>query len=291
MPVVVFGLRSEIRFIFMFLKKLHILYSEYKNTSVLEGSSFKFFFSFWLTKIFSLLQHKNQTINNIVHKVVNKLPKPEFIIKNNSGIFSVQAFDDSTTICSNYFEETLRPWLDRTTHKDIFIDIGANRGIYTILAGTKYGFETIYAFEPNKEMYNVLKKNTKLNSLESRTRLYDVAIGSKTSNDRLSVDPMHKGGGKITTDNYKNNIVMDVKTVPLDSIIEPAELSKIGFIKIDTEGYEKEALSGMTTTLSSMPTGSCIMIETTEIETIKELLSPYGFTLTEISNYDYLFVK
>ncbi len=275
----------------MFLKKIPILYTEYKNTSVIEGSPVKFFFSFWLTKLFSMLQHTNPTLDNLIHKVVSKLPKPKFTIKNSSGKFLVQAFDDSTTICSSYFEEKLRPWPSHALNKDIFIDIGANRGIYTILAGTQYGFRTIYAFEPNKEMFSVLKKNTELNSLESSTHLYEIAVGSETSNHTLSVDPMHMGGGKITTTEHKNNIIMEIKTAPLDSILEASTLSKVNFIKIDTEGYEKEVLSGMTRALSLMPKGSCIMIETIELETIKNFLNPHGFTLKESSNCDYLFVK
>ena len=39
------------------------------------------------------------------------------MIQNKSGVFLVQAFDDSTTICSDYFEKDIRGWLATPTLK------------------------------------------------------------------------------------------------------------------------------------------------------------------------------
>lgn len=275
----------------MSFKKIQILYREYRHTSVEKGSPVLFFFCFWLTKLFTLLQHTHPIMDNLIHALVSKLPHPRFIIKNESGIFAVQAFDDSTTICSSYFEAELRHWLDKANEKNIFIDIGANRGIYTIMAAGNYGFKTVHAFEPNAEMFAVLQKNVELNQLSSITHLHNTAVGRETSSQTLAVDPMHKGGGRITSEVATNEMTMDIKIVPLDSVLDASELSLVNFIKIDTEGYEQEVLSGMAETLAGMPNGGCLMIETSELATIKALLLPYLFVHIESSNNDHLFSK
>lgn len=276
----------------MFFRKIHILYTEYKQTSVKEGSPVLFFFCFWLTKLFSPLQRINPFVDNIIHKIVRQLPHHKFIIKNMSGIFAVQAFDDSTVICSSYFEKEIRHWLDRTMNKDIFIDIGANRGIYTIIASSQYNFKKIHAFEPNTEVFSILKKNVALNHQEAITELHQVAVGRDISRHTLMVDPLHKGGGKIISKKSgPNDEILSIKVVPLDSQFKPSEITRIGFIKIDTEGYEKEVLFGMNNILTNMPRDSFLMIETNDLEAIKAFLKKYHFKWCESSNDDHLFSK
>ena len=258
---------------------------------MVTGSAILFFFCFWLTKLFSLVQRLNPTIDNIIHTIVGALPKPEFVIKNDSGTFVVQAFDDSMTICSSYFEKELRGWLERTTTKDIFVDIGANRGIYTVIASHQFGFAKVHAFEPNPEVFTILQKNVTLNQIELVAMLHNAAIGDTSSIQTLAVDPMLKGGGKITTEQTRNDVTMEINIVTLDSQFTPADMGRVGFIKIDTEGYEQKVLSGMIDTLTHMPTGSCLMIETTEPANIKAFLLPYHFNVIESRNTDYLFAK
>ncbi len=275
----------------MFFKKISLLKKDYHELTVVTGSKTLFFFCFWLTKIFSFLQHMHPKVDFLIHQLVRFLPKPEFVIRNDSGVFLVQAFDDSTTICSNYFEQALRPWLNRTSTKDIFIDVGANRGIYTVMALQKYGYSTAHAFEPNPEVFATLEKNVSLNQIAASAHLHKAAAGSEAKSHTLAVDPMHKGGGHITAEQSGNDITMNIDIVTLDSLLLPPEMAKVGFVKIDTEGYEKEVLAGMNKTLSLMRVGACLMIETTELEDLKTLLHPYGFRLIESRNDDYLFAK
>ena len=90
----------------------------YKSTVVQKGASSLFFLYLWLTVFLSFLQQHSEFLDSRVHRTVRHLPHPEFTIRNASGIFVVQPFDDSTAICSDYFEAHLRPWLTRPLHKD-----------------------------------------------------------------------------------------------------------------------------------------------------------------------------
>ncbi len=270
------------------MKKIKTLITEYRNTNVIEGSNLLFALFFWLTKLFSLMQQSSNLLNKLIHRLVYFLPKPNFVIQNKSGIFLVQAFDDSTTICSDYFEKELRGWLTTPTVKDIFIDIGANRGIYTIIAPTLFEYKLVHAFEPNPEVINILQKNIELNSLLNKVTVHDYALGGKSETVNFECDPMHKGGGRIST---SKNTAQQVLVETFDEVMKNVPAWRISFIKIDTEGFEFNVLSGMEKTLREMSNNSCIMIESTELDKVTSILNKYNFKHTSSINHDHLFIK
>jgi FkbM family methyltransferase len=273
----------------MLLQKFNTIKANYNATQILSGSRFFYFIFFWLTKMLSFLQRQSTFFNVVVHKMAPLLPQPSFTIKNKSGIFVVQPFDDSTTICSDYFEHDIRDWLHEPTTKDIFLDIGANRGLYAILAPTHYSYSVVHAFEPNKEVFGTLQENIKLNNLTDKVTVHNSAIGRETAVAYLDVDPLHKGGGKVTSSQTGGQET--IRIAPLDVILHNVDFKRISFIKIDTEGFECEVLAGMKKVLEGMPVGSCLMIETADQEKIIELVSPYQFSLCIAKDADYLFKK
>lgn len=269
--------------------KISILVKEYKNTKVLKGSAVLYFIFYWKTKILSFLQQRSSLLNAIIHSVVRYLPKPSFVIQNKSGTFFVQAFDDSTTICSDYFEQELRDWLNTPAVKDVFVDIGANRGIYTIIAPTLFGYKEVHAFEPNPEVLTILNKNIELNNLTGRAFVHAYALGGKKETVNFACDPMHKGGGHISEVEDSTQPVVSVET--FDASMSALPANRISFIKIDTEGFEFNVLSGMEKTLTGMSKDSCIMIESTELERVVAILGKYNFKLSASKNHDHLFIK
>jgi hypothetical protein len=100
---------------------------------------------------------------------------------------------------------------------------------------------------------------------------------------------MHKGGGRIVADADAQTFSVTVES--LDSVLRSITFQEIDFIKIDTEGFEFDVLSGMSAILNEMVKGSCIMVETSELERMISILSPYGFTPIETKNVDHLFMK
>lgn len=272
-------------------KKLVILWDEYKNTTVIKGSTTAFFFVFWFTKVVSYLAHRGGALECLAHSVVKLLPKAIFIIKNDNGSFLVEGYDDSLTICSNYFEVSLRPWLSVPSTRNIFIDIGANRGLYSVLACTKYKYSKVHAFEPNQDMVAVIKENLVLNKIEDRVTIHSIALGSEPAEINFTVDPLHKGGGRIESTTRSADIASIIRVDTLDASLDESTKRIISFIKIDTEGYELAVLKGMKQTLFLMPAGSALMIETTDLEALELILKPFNFSLSESKNNDHLFLK
>jgi FkbM family methyltransferase len=110
------------------------------------------------------------------------------------------------------------------------IDVGANIGVYP-LALSKF-FKTIYAFEPNKEDYELLIDSIRDNSIYN-IKTYNKACGNINSKCDLEIPDMGRG---INISSEGN-----IDLIKLDDHID----DNIGFIKIDVEGFEFEVLKGL----------------------------------------------
>jgi FkbM family methyltransferase len=135
---------------------------------------------------------------------------------------------------------------------------------------------------------DILKKNIELNNLSSRVTVHDYALGGQKSTVNFECDPMHKGGGRISS---TANAVQQVTVETFDEVMKNVPAWRISFIKIDTEGFEFNVLAGMEKTLREMSNNACIMIESTEPNKVSAILTKYNFKLTDSKNHDHLFIK
>src|SRR3954468_21688101 len=62
--------------------------------------------------------------------------------------------------------------------EDLFVDVGANVGAYTVLASGVAGAHAI-SFEPSSSSYDFLQRNVRLNAMQDRVMTYNVALGSE----------------------------------------------------------------------------------------------------------------
>lgn|GEM_PF-2761618 len=122
------------------------------------------------------------------------------------------------------------------------IDIGAHIGCYTLLLAKLIGPEgRLYAFEPNPESFDMLKKNIELNSYKNVTAIQKAAF------DRMAEARLYLNGPGVTHslrrgNNSRRHITVDA--VSLDEYLKD-ETAGFDFIKIDAEGAEYNALLGM----------------------------------------------
>ncbi|MBN1250743.1 MAG: FkbM family methyltransferase [Bacteroidales bacterium] len=118
---------------------------------------------------------------------------------------------------------------------DIFCDIGANIGIYTILA-SKIKFAKTYSFEPIKETFFYLKNNVVLNEIENIVVLNNFALGYKSGQIKFTTDLDSEN--HVLTDN--SNSFYEVKIEKLDNILNEIPI----LMKLDVEGFEYYVLKG-----------------------------------------------
>ena len=136
--------------------------------------------------------------------------------------------------------------------EDLFIDIGANIGSYTILASGVVGAKTI-SFEPIPTTFEYLKKNLLINNLTTKVNAICMGLSDKVGNLNFT--------SNLDTVNHITNDEISAISVPvsmLDLILKDNEPT---IIKIDVEGYEIPVLNGATQILDSSKL-IAILIET-----------------------------
>ena len=150
--------------------------------------------------------------------------------------------------------ETMRLWWRLARTSKTVLDIGANSGVFGLAAGAA-GAQQVFAFEPVPRVYRILKKNTALNP-ELPIQPIQAAVGS-TPGKAVLYDP---GGNAPTSaslskefaDAHEAQFVEgEVEVVRIDDYRKKNKLVEIDLIKIDVEGFEVEALSGMKETVDS----------------------------------------
>jgi FkbM family methyltransferase len=162
-----------------------------------------------------------------------------------------------------------------------FIDIGANSGLYTVIASKEMiEINKIIAFEPSIINYNLLLRNIKLNKIDSIVECYNFGLSDCESSGKLTLENTEIDGeayiDRSTITSFSNATSDYVKLYTLDSIISKHVNKSVDFIKIDTEGYEYFILEGSKETIKSNK-NIIIMFESNEDGTSRS-----GVSFTDI---------
>jgi len=139
---------------------------------------------------------------------------------------------------------------------NVFIDIGANTGYYSLLAASINPSIKVHAFEPAQGPLHYLKNNTRLNNLEKQISVHPLALSIESGelsfyevrNKKYTYLPYNLGGvGSLKEDSAKAAYI--VKTETLDHFILENSITGVDLIKIDTEGTENLILAGSEETI------------------------------------------
>lgn len=129
--------------------------------------------------------------------------------------------------------------------KSNFIDIGANVGVYSLLAAGVQKSKTI-AIEPIPQTFQYLTANIQLNQLEDLVNSYNIGLSDKKGELYFTKD---KDTINHVTDIESENTV-NVKVDILDNLLSSTVLLST-LIKLDVEGFEYHVLSGGINTLNN----------------------------------------
>lgn len=142
----------------------------------------------------------------------------------------------------------------------VFVDIGANYGAYTLMLHDY--FKHCYAFEPNREEYNILCANAALRGISNKTTLYNRGLSDKNEVIKyMYVDDIGGGNMFIKTnepEDLSNTLVhkfdgyneeyRHYDYLQVDRL-DDYHITGVGLLKIDVEGFELNVLKGATQTL------------------------------------------
>jgi hypothetical protein len=138
---------------------------------------------------------------------------------------------------------------------DVFADIGANVGFYSIIISNTKKIKS-FSFEPVPSTFKKLQQNIELNKLQGLVIAKNIAIGSSFGNVKMSANLDTVNHVKLSNQNNEEDVIVEVH--PLDSILLDYGIPSL--IKIDVEGFETEVIRGMKNILAST-TLKAIIIE------------------------------
>lgn len=170
---------------------------------------------------------------------------------------------------------------------DVFFDIGANFGMYSLAVHDKFGKNvSIHCFEPENDAFRRLSQNRKIN--KANWKINKIALG-ESSGWTFITDSLG-GYNHIVEDSTQGNLTV---LTTLDEYCKQSSISLIDLMKVDVEGFELFVLKGAEGLFKSKSIKQLIF-EVDDHEKrydvkksdYQELLEKYGYRITkESSNF------
>jgi FkbM family methyltransferase len=151
---------------------------------------------------------------------------------------------------------------DRLAPGDVFIDIGANVGYFTVLAGQLVGDSgKVIAIEASPRIHDRLCENVRLNGL-SNVVAHNCAVAEHDGTATVySAPETNVGSTSLIPSAWADIPESSVETHPLDHIVSDEELRSARMIKIDIEGLEGPVLRSLAPRLSGLRRDLEIVVE------------------------------
>lgn len=128
---------------------------------------------------------------------------------------------------------------------DLFVDVGANVGSYTVLAAGAAGSDCL-TIEPVPATFAHLLDNIRLNDLQSTVSAKNIACGATF--DTLAFTSRLDSVNHVVARGEVVNDAIEVPVAPLDALLSGRTPT---LMKIDVEGFETEVLHGASDTMQA----------------------------------------
>jgi FkbM family methyltransferase len=207
-----------------------------------------------------------------------------------SFLFDITDF----TACSFYFfgtrfePATTQSLSEHLKLGNIVLDIGANRGYFTVLAAKLVGVRgRVYSFEPNPTVRQDLENHVAINDLATVVKIEALALSDTTGSEIeffVSNDPHNSGLSTLTPDAellrtgaLSKEHLIRVSTQSLDDWLFANNIpQRVDLIKMDVECAEMKVLHGAMRTLADRPPKRWI-IETDANGPVAEFMQQHGY--------------
>jgi FkbM family methyltransferase len=144
-------------------------------------------------------------------------------------------------------EENLSYWLlEQLQPGDIFVDVGAHIGYFSLLASGRVGASGgVVAIEASPANFEWLTQNIALNPGLQNIRAVNVAASDSQGTVSIYRGPEQSTGLTSILQRRGNVFEAEVTCAPLVQILTPSELRRTRLIKIDVEGAEFQVVAGL----------------------------------------------
>ncbi|MGH9763664.1 MAG: FkbM family methyltransferase [Blastocatellia bacterium] len=138
-------------------------------------------------------------------------------------------------------------WIKMCPKAKVIFDIGANTGIYALIAKRLNPEARVYALEPVRRVFEKLEQNNSLNGggIVCVEKAASNASGTATIYDTATEHVLSVTVGKNLNPPEVPVSLTTIETVRLDQLLEDTGLEDLSLIKIDVETHEAEVLEGL----------------------------------------------
>ena len=189
-------------------------------------------------------------------------------------------------------EPATNAWINSFAGGDIFVDIGANIGLYSLMAAAN-GVSRVYAIEPNPFSFSVLARNIVANGFDSIIIPLCLAMTDGSSIVTFKLGSPHAGTIKneiIGEGRHPDGISITTASFSIDELFRVQGISGVNHLKIDVDGLEPEILRGATGLLSDGALKSVLVEDNSENERgesgLVSFLEQFGFNITDAWGHD-----
>lgn len=204
---------------------------------------------------------------------------------------SIQLVNDNSTIPTRLFWKglkghepvSLNVWMRLSENAKVIFDIGANFGLYGLIAKAIEPDAQVFLVEALRKNCVRIQENLRLNSMNAV--VVNRALGNQQGSVKFfDMDSHDNTIGSI----YRSFVEMhqhhteikeiEVSMTTLDDVMEEYRLTKLDLLKVDVEGAELELLSGALRTIKDSQPDILFEISSPEnAEAINRLISGLGF--------------
>jgi FkbM family methyltransferase len=183
-------------------------------------------------------------------------------------------------------KNSVKIWKDLSAKSNIIFDVGANTGVYSLIAKTVNNKSSVHAFEPFPSIYKTLLKNAELNHYDIHCNCAAVS-NYKGQGVIYSEDPDFAYSVTVNKNLWaKDEKVFEIPitTTTLKNYIEEHQISRIDLMKIDVETHEPEVMEGFACYFSKFK--PIILIEILNEEVAEKLSAFFPIEYFEFYNID-----
>ncbi len=179
------------------------------------------------------------------------------------------------------YGDFIKSFLDSLPGTYSFIDIGANIGLFSLVASDIFTDGMVYSFEPNNRTYHFLVKNILLNQKSNIVPICAGVAERNLATKHLSLSKFHSGISSYSRLSDHTTLTLSVNRRFLSLLPDTAYVAKI-----DVEGYEHVVIEEL---LKSSLHVAFIIVEISpdrdpvSVKTSLNILSSNGFVLHSAS--------
>ena len=210
-------------------------------------------------------------------EIINRAMRRPFLFRHDFGITLIVDHDLHSTRGHYFFgihdfEEELF-LLHFLCGQDLFIDVGANLGVFSILMARATGARVV-AFEPSPSSARIMRMQIALNDLTDRVELFEACAGN--GDRRVAIkDSVAMDNAVVLDPSDDQGQLASVRMLKIDDVVRPQGTC---VMKMDVEGFEREALEGASGLLAD------VRLRALVVET-RGICARFGHGTNEISDF------